>query len=143
MSCAGCDKKWGGFAACHCTVCHETFTTVGNFDRHRKTGKCEHPTACGFVQGQNGVWHQDARGHSFPHRNATSHDLPLEGINTAVFASGDYPLKIMGLELRVNPLLPAGSVMLTNHTVEGSVIMRVTPQGGAITTKDGSIMGVP
>lgn len=31
----GCGRRWTGFKTAHCTGCHETFTTVANFDRHR------------------------------------------------------------------------------------------------------------
>jgi hypothetical protein len=33
----------------HCTVCHETFTSPGNFDRHRSNFKCLSPASLGMV----------------------------------------------------------------------------------------------
>lgn len=33
--CLGCAKEWGGLLACHCAVCHETFTSTTGFDKHR------------------------------------------------------------------------------------------------------------
>lgn len=45
----------GGKAA-HCTVCHETFTTAANFDRHRRgqaaTRVCLDPASVGLVRVQ-------------------------------------------------------------------------------------------
>jgi hypothetical protein len=34
----------------HCAAdCHRTFTTVRNFDRHRRDGRCLHPADVGLV----------------------------------------------------------------------------------------------
>lgn len=40
-----CGRKWSGLAQAHCTVCHEHFSTVANFDIHgpRRAG-CPHPS---------------------------------------------------------------------------------------------------
>lgn len=43
-----CGAAWGGLVTSHCGACHHTFTTVGNFDRHRRDGGCLVPTECGF-----------------------------------------------------------------------------------------------
>lgn len=46
---------------CHCRQCHQTFTTIANFDRHL-TGKPDRPTcnsaAQGLVEHRPGVWGQ-------------------------------------------------------------------------------------
>lgn len=42
-SCSGCDNKWGGLAQAHCSVCHELFSGVTAFDRHRSRGHCLDP----------------------------------------------------------------------------------------------------
>lgn len=34
-ACGGCDREWTGYAECHCTACHEHFSTVRNFDLHQ------------------------------------------------------------------------------------------------------------
>jgi hypothetical protein len=33
--CVKCSAHWGGLKTAHCSVCHQTFSTVANFDRHR------------------------------------------------------------------------------------------------------------
>lgn len=33
-----CGQRWGGSKTAHCSNCHETFSTVSNFDRHLRTG---------------------------------------------------------------------------------------------------------
>lgn len=32
----GCGVRWSGYKTAHCCACHETFSTVSNFDRHRQ-----------------------------------------------------------------------------------------------------------
>lgn len=34
--CARCANRWDGYNTAHCGACHETFTGVEAFDRHRK-----------------------------------------------------------------------------------------------------------
>jgi hypothetical protein len=34
-SCARCPAHWGGLKTAHCSACHETFTVVAAFDKHR------------------------------------------------------------------------------------------------------------
>lgn len=43
-----CGAAWPGNTVCHCSRCHTTFTTAGNFDRHRRDGTCLPPDACGL-----------------------------------------------------------------------------------------------
>lgn len=52
-SCGGCDTMWGGLDLAHCASCHETFTTVRNFDTHRSKGKC---VFTGLIRGTRGYW---------------------------------------------------------------------------------------
>jgi hypothetical protein len=48
-SCA-CGAGWTGDRLAHCGACHATFTTVGNFDRHRRGGLgCRPPAEAGLV----------------------------------------------------------------------------------------------
>jgi len=39
-----------------CPSCRYVFTTVTNFDRHRKDGRCVHPDAAGLVLNKRGMW---------------------------------------------------------------------------------------
>ncbi len=34
-TCTKCGRTWTGVTQAHCTVCHEHFSTVKNFDAHR------------------------------------------------------------------------------------------------------------
>ena len=43
----------------HCTSCHRTFSTVSNFDRHRKDGVCKNPARLGMKQNSRGTWLMD------------------------------------------------------------------------------------
>lgn len=43
----------------HCSGCHHTFSTVSNFDLHRKSGKCHSPTTVGLVQNSRGTWRSE------------------------------------------------------------------------------------
>lgn len=36
IRCPRCGGSWTGLAACHCSVCHQSFTGVSAFDRHRR-----------------------------------------------------------------------------------------------------------
>jgi hypothetical protein len=46
-----CAARWSGSGTCHCGTqnCHQTFTGVGAFDRHRKGGTCNDPATVGLV----------------------------------------------------------------------------------------------
>ncbi len=35
VSCPSCSREWTGTVQAHCTICHEHFSTVANFDTHR------------------------------------------------------------------------------------------------------------
>lgn len=52
-SCIKCGRHWTGLAQAHCaaTGCHQHFSTVANFDRHRPGGHCQPP---GDVHGRDG-----------------------------------------------------------------------------------------
>lgn len=57
--CLVCGKRWGGSKTCHCSVCHELFSTVSNFDRHRPSRDgCLTPADAGLVRSTRspGVW---------------------------------------------------------------------------------------
>jgi hypothetical protein len=53
--CPRCSARWGGLKTSHCTACHETFTTVTSFDKHRTgshpvdTRSCLDPASVGLV----------------------------------------------------------------------------------------------
>jgi hypothetical protein len=48
-SCGSCSKRWTGFNTSHCLGCHETFTTVSNFDTHfDRRGRCADPAEAGL-----------------------------------------------------------------------------------------------
>lgn len=53
--CPRCQARWSGFKTAHCTSCHETFTTVSAFDKHRAgqhdndTRHCLNPATVGLV----------------------------------------------------------------------------------------------
>ena len=51
MATCNCGREWAGLNQAHCTVCHEHFSTVNNFDKHRRTGTCQYP---GTVTDRNG-----------------------------------------------------------------------------------------
>lgn len=57
-SCGGCTVELGiGTRICHCSACHETFSVVSNFDKHRtKTGKCLNPESAGLRKDQRDIW---------------------------------------------------------------------------------------
>lgn len=63
-NCGGCDAAWTGAKIAHCAACHETFTTPGNFDKHRNPrgehGSCQNPAKVGLVRGKRGYWTTDA-----------------------------------------------------------------------------------
>jgi hypothetical protein len=53
-SCARCRARWGGLKTAHCSACHETFTVVAAFDKHRAGSHargryCLDPAAVGLV----------------------------------------------------------------------------------------------
>lgn len=55
IRCQHCDARWGGLKTAHCPTCHETFTTVPTFDKHRTgshvhdTRRCVPPQDAGLV----------------------------------------------------------------------------------------------
>jgi hypothetical protein len=54
-SCSRCQARWGGLRTAHCDACHETFTVVAAFDKHRAGSNtdrgrhCLDPHAAGLV----------------------------------------------------------------------------------------------
>lgn len=69
--CKSCAKTWTGLRIAHCALCHQTFTTPANFDRHRagrKThgvklaaGECHAGDVCGLVLNDRGQWAMPGR----------------------------------------------------------------------------------
>jgi hypothetical protein len=59
--CGRCPARWGGANTSHCAACHETFSTVANFDRHRLGGACLPPADRGLVLNSRGYWGQPGR----------------------------------------------------------------------------------
>lgn len=55
MSCLRCGKDWTGHSRCHCGACHENFTSVSAFDKHRKDFGCLEPSSRGLVL-RDGYW---------------------------------------------------------------------------------------
>jgi hypothetical protein len=51
-SCGGCDVAFTGLRTAHCTTCHETFTTIGNFDTHRVSVRGKRPLTPSVMQPQ-------------------------------------------------------------------------------------------
>jgi hypothetical protein len=47
--CTHCESRWDGLKTAHCSACHETFTTPGVFDKHRREGNCLPPQEAGLV----------------------------------------------------------------------------------------------
>lgn len=59
FTCSGCTNAWGGTAMAHCPTCHETFSGITGFDRHRSNGRCRKPGSVGLELRTNGaapVW---------------------------------------------------------------------------------------
>lgn len=54
-SCNGCDARWGGYNTSHCSACHQTFTGLTAFDKHRdgnhanSTRRCLPPDLVGLI----------------------------------------------------------------------------------------------
>jgi len=44
-----CEAWWAGANTCHCPACHETFSGVVTFDKHRSRGRCLDPRQIGLV----------------------------------------------------------------------------------------------
>ena len=57
-TCSRCDARWSGLRMAHCAApgCCATFSTVANFDRHRRGGRCVPPADAGLVPDSRGVW---------------------------------------------------------------------------------------
>jgi hypothetical protein len=69
--CSGCDKEWSGHRRCHCTGCHENFSSVSAFDKHRKDFACRQPAETGLVLA-DGYW-------SHPGERPTQPEMALLG----------------------------------------------------------------
>ena len=49
-----------------CTACGQTFSTDGNFAKHRRAYACVHPASLGLVRAKGGVWRREAPDFSTP-----------------------------------------------------------------------------
>jgi hypothetical protein len=47
---------WVGTGKAHCARCCQTFSTPGNFDKHRVKGFCTDPLDVGLKLNQRQVW---------------------------------------------------------------------------------------
>lgn len=56
MHSAECTAGWQPGRKCHCVGCCENFSTVGNFDKHRRNGECISPARVGLVANERGIW---------------------------------------------------------------------------------------
>lgn len=80
-TCCRCSGKWGGLKTAHCSACHNTFSTPGNFDRHR-TGThpggrwCLPPAEVGLVDAGRAYpcWGQPGRDEELPDGGPTYGD---------------------------------------------------------------------
>jgi hypothetical protein len=43
-----CGTRWAGSNTAHCGACHDTFSGVSTFDRHRRDGRCIAPYHVGL-----------------------------------------------------------------------------------------------
>lgn len=43
-TCGGCTAEWQSLLVAHCASCHNTFSTVALFDRHRVSYRCAVPS---------------------------------------------------------------------------------------------------
>jgi hypothetical protein len=55
-SCGGCSARWTGSGRAHCSGCHQTFATVGYFDRHRRAFACVDPATIEGMREVDGIW---------------------------------------------------------------------------------------
>lgn len=57
--CKKCRCKWTGLRRSHCSGCHQSFNSVGAFDRHRtKDFKCLDPLDIGLELNNEGYWRE-------------------------------------------------------------------------------------
>jgi hypothetical protein len=66
--CGWCPRTWTGLKIAHCGGrggCHQTFTVVTHFDKHRKTGKCVEPSKVGLEPNQYGNWREPGEHYNF------------------------------------------------------------------------------
>lgn len=55
-TCGGCPSHWTGLSVAHCGACHETFSAVGLFDQHRRSGQCVDPATLTGMSRRDGMW---------------------------------------------------------------------------------------
>lgn len=63
MICITCSKSWSGLNVSHCSACHETFSGVRLFDKHRvhygERGRCVDPATVTDLYGKRIMWPDD------------------------------------------------------------------------------------
>lgn len=79
MACPECGGWWGGAKTCHCSSCHETFTTASAFDKHRagsftaNNRHCVDPAQVGLIDAGRAYpcwgWAVRVTGESWAHPN--------------------------------------------------------------------------
>lgn len=69
--CSTCGKVWTGHRRCHCTSCHESFSSASAFDHHRLDFACRPPASRGLalIEGY-WQWPQRQEGVALPWRGA-------------------------------------------------------------------------
>lgn len=59
-TCGRCPARWGGANTSHCSMCHRTFSTVRNFDKHLDHARdrlvCLAPEDKGLVIDSRGIY---------------------------------------------------------------------------------------
>jgi hypothetical protein len=59
-TCPRCHTTWTGTRACHCGACHQTFSGLEYFDRHRNHdgphGRCQDPADLDGIEFRNDMW---------------------------------------------------------------------------------------
>lgn len=56
VCCTRCGARANGRAYAHCAKCHETFSGVTGFDRHRRGGECLDPATIGMIRTTRFGW---------------------------------------------------------------------------------------
>ena len=72
-----CGRWWTGVERSHCGGCHETFTGLTAFERHRKGLRCNPPTEVGLVAREKPygtLWGQPAPEGGYSFLRATQGD---------------------------------------------------------------------
>ena len=85
-SCPRCNNRWTGLKTAHCTACHETFTTITAFDKHRTgdhandTRHCIDPSTAGLINARRPYPCWGWPGTTNPHNADLSHETPAPAL---------------------------------------------------------------